>query len=67
MRHTLKNVYHPELTTTVVLSNWDEQQCNNTGLDVWSYLLSAQPRRAKRILKRLDDSQPEAICEDQCY
>ncbi len=64
MKHTLINTFHPELKTVVLLSSFEESQRKERGLDVWSFLQATNNRRAKDILRRLDDSQPEAIVEN---
>jgi hypothetical protein len=61
MKTTLRNVFHPEIKTTVILSDFDETRRAETGLTVWDWLLEFDNRRARRVLKRMDDSQPEAV------
>ena len=58
---TLYNVYHPEIRTRVSWSSYDESQIIKTGETPWDYIQRTNPRKAKAILKRMDDSQILAI------
>ncbi len=64
MKHTLTNAYHPEITTTVRLSLYQEQKRKESGQTVWDYIqCHTTQRRIAAILHRMDNSQAEAITE----